>query len=176
MGDAGVGKTSLIHQLTRKKFSQQVKPPLPVPHTENYFPRNNDAGDDHLGSGLQRQEPARARPDQHQAQLMGRSRCRAAFTIFMIGWNPGQERYRVLSRAYLRGCQVHMNEYCTIMKTDIFICQAAVVVFDVTRPETLQQVILISASCLIRIHLRPKISKLWYIVLYSINWKVSTGI
>ena len=35
----------------------------------------------------------------------------------------GQERYRVLSRAYLRGCQ------------------AAVVVCDVTRPDTLEQVI-----------------------------------
>ena len=74
MGDAGVGKTSLIHQLTRKKFSQQVNPSLA--HWELL---NNDAGDDHLGRGLQRQEPPRARPDHHQAQLMGRSRSWAAF-------------------------------------------------------------------------------------------------
>ena len=31
VGDAGVGKTSLIHQLTRKKFSQQVN------HLPAYF-------------------------------------------------------------------------------------------------------------------------------------------
>merc|ERR1719391_502213 len=87
VGDAGVGKTSLIHQLTRKKFSQQVMTTLGVDYSAKNLP----------GPGQT--------------------------TIRLNLWDvAGQERYRVLSRAYLRGCQ------------------AAVVVFDVTRPETLQQV------------------------------------
>jgi len=87
VGDAGVGKTSLIHQLTRKKFSQQVMTTLGVDYSAKNLP----------GPGQT--------------------------TIRLNLWDvAGQERYRVLSRAYLRGCQ------------------AAVVVFDVTRPETLKQV------------------------------------
>ena len=41
-------------------------------------------------------------------------------------------------------------------------------VFDVTRPETLQQVILIIASCLIRNNLKPTITKLWYGTIYAL--------
>lgn len=87
VGDAGVGKTSLIRQITRQKFSEQVMPTLGVDYSAK-----NIVNNDHS-------------------------------VIRLNLWDvAGQERYRCLSRAYLRGCQ------------------ACVVVFDVTRPETLSKV------------------------------------
>ena len=63
VGDAGVGKTSLIHQLTRKKFSQQVMNgafPFFQLTERDFAAHSRDvdtleiAGYDHFGGGLQR--------------------------------------------------------------------------------------------------------------------------
>jgi len=87
VGDAGVGKTSLIQQLTHHKFSERVMPTLGVDFSAKNLPSIDKS------------------------------------TIRLHLWDvAGQERYRCLSRAYLKGCQ------------------AAVVVFDVTRPDTFKHV------------------------------------
>ena len=71
IGDAGVGKTSLIHQLTKKRFNKIVMPTLGV----DFSAKNLHISD--------------------------------AMTIRLHLWDvAGQERYRCLSRAYLKGCQV----------------------------------------------------------------------
>ena len=78
VGDAGVGKTSLIHQLTRKKFSQQVMngafPFLDLAAHSIDVDTLEIAGYDHFGGGLQRQKPARTRTDHYKTQPLGRSR------------------------------------------------------------------------------------------------------
>jgi len=87
VGDAGVGKTSLIHQLTHHKFNDRVMPTLGVDFSAKNLPAVDNS------------------------------------TIRLHLWDvAGQERYRCLSRAYLKGCQ------------------ACVVVFDVTRPDTFKNV------------------------------------
>merc|ERR1719192_1076820 len=88
VGDAGVGKTSLIHQLTKKQFNEVVMPTLGVDFSAKNLPSETDNT-----------------------------------TIRLHLWDlAGQERFRCLSRAYLKGCQ------------------ACIVVFDVTRRNTLVHV------------------------------------
>ena len=42
MGDAGVGKTSLIHQLTKKQFNEVVMPTLGVDFSAKNLPSEED--------------------------------------------------------------------------------------------------------------------------------------
>jgi len=87
VGDAGVGKTSLIRQLTQQQFSKNVMPTLGVDFSAKNLPTVDNS------------------------------------VIRLHLWDvAGQERYRCLSRAYLKGCQ------------------ACVVVFDVTRKDTFDHV------------------------------------
>lgn len=87
VGDAGVGKSSLIHQLTHHKFNEKVLPTLGVDFSAKNLPAVDDS------------------------------------VIRLHLWDvAGQERYRCLSRAYLKGCQ------------------ACVVVFDATRKDTFKHV------------------------------------
>ena len=43
MGDAGVGKTSLIHQLTKKQFSEVVMPTLGVDFSAKNLPTSENS-------------------------------------------------------------------------------------------------------------------------------------
>ena len=149
VGDAGVGKTSLIHQLTKKQFNEVVMPTLGVDFSAKNLPSQLDNTTIRLNLW----------------DLAGLNI--AQNSIKLVNFLPsGQERFRCLSRAYLKGCQAEV-ELCDLKLPKIIsirfifkityilhityvselfrgpltiLLQACIVVFDVTRRKTLKHV------------------------------------